>query len=87
MDVGVLPFSSGAYSNGPLLSATFVSFKLKPELLIRGRRSDSFLSIFLFKKKKETFGGKYLERLFLLKLGQNWLKDSLAKLIFKSYRE
>jgi hypothetical protein len=86
MDVGVLPFSSGAYSNGPLYSATFVSFKLKPELLIRGRRFDSFLSIFLF-KKKETFGGKYLERLFLLKLGQNWLRDSLAKLIFKSYRE
>jgi hypothetical protein len=28
------------------------------------------LSIFLFKKKKETFGGKYLERLFLLKLGK-----------------
>jgi hypothetical protein len=63
MDVGVLPFSSGAYSNGPLYSATFVSFKLKPELLIRGRRSDSFLSIFLF-KKKETFGGKYLEKAF-----------------------
>lgn len=70
MDVGVLPLSSRAHSNGPLFSAISVSFKLKPELLIGGRRSDSFLSIFLFKKKKETFGGKYLERLFLLRLGK-----------------
>jgi hypothetical protein len=38
-------------------------------------------------KKKEAFGGKYLQRSFLLKLGQNWLRDFSTKLFITSYKE
>jgi len=80
----------------PPSPVTSFSFSLKPKLLNGGSniripkvRSNSFRSILMLKKmkKKEAFGGKYLQRSSLLKLGQNWLRDFSTKLFITSYKE